>query len=164
MRKLQNLRSWTVGLLLLAANFSHATEPWPEEMHADARLNDVFFLDSDRGWAVGDRGTVLFTEDSGRTWRRRPVGGESGLKILTKAASGAGRAGNFYERRTPGGPRPTTQGQAVALKDYEDLDRNEDGLISLREFGRAEIAKRAPNRTAMAAMCPVKGCSAICCH
>ena len=40
----------------------------------------------------------------------------------------------------------------VIINDYEDLDRNEDGLISLREFGRAEIAKRAPNRTAMAAM------------
>lgn len=40
----------------------------------------------------------------------------------------------------------------VIINDYEDLDRNKDGLISLREFGRAEIAKRAPNRTAMAAM------------
>ncbi|MFW6171778.1 MAG: WD40/YVTN/BNR-like repeat-containing protein [Planctomycetota bacterium] len=35
----------------------------------DAGLNDIFFLNSDLGWAVGDRGVVLHTEDGGRHWR-----------------------------------------------------------------------------------------------
>lgn len=39
------------------------------EMLDDAELTDVFFLDADRGWAVGDRGVVWCTDDGGRQWR-----------------------------------------------------------------------------------------------
>jgi photosystem II stability/assembly factor-like uncharacterized protein/tetratricopeptide (TPR) repeat protein len=47
-----------------------ATEPEhsPPEMLADAELADVFFLDADQGWAAGDRGVILWTEDGGRRW------------------------------------------------------------------------------------------------
>lgn len=38
------------------------------EMRPDARLNDVFFLNARTGWAAGDRGTVWWTVDGGRTW------------------------------------------------------------------------------------------------
>ncbi len=31
-------------------------------------LQAVHFVDAERGWAVGDGGTVLATTDSGRTW------------------------------------------------------------------------------------------------
>jgi photosystem II stability/assembly factor-like uncharacterized protein len=31
-------------------------------------LNGVFFFDHRRGWAVGDAGRILFTEDAGGTW------------------------------------------------------------------------------------------------
>jgi photosystem II stability/assembly factor-like uncharacterized protein len=41
----------------------------PGSFLADAELNDVFFLDPDRGWAVGDRGAIWHTEDGGRHWR-----------------------------------------------------------------------------------------------
>lgn len=34
----------------------------------DAQLNDVFVLDPDLAWAVGDRGTILHSADGGRTW------------------------------------------------------------------------------------------------
>lgn len=39
------------------------------EMLADAELHDVFFLDPDRGWAVGERGAIWTTDDGGRSWR-----------------------------------------------------------------------------------------------
>ncbi|HUG71506.1 MAG TPA: YCF48-related protein [Pirellulaceae bacterium] len=39
------------------------------EMLADAALHDIFFLDADQGWAVGDRGVIWMTEDGGRRWR-----------------------------------------------------------------------------------------------
>ncbi|MFW6169489.1 MAG: YCF48-related protein [Planctomycetota bacterium] len=48
---------------------SHMTR----EMLDDARLNDMFFLNSDLGWAVGDRGVILHTEDGGRHWRTQQV-------------------------------------------------------------------------------------------
>ncbi|MBR5626488.1 MAG: hypothetical protein IKW74_02560, partial [Thermoguttaceae bacterium] len=38
------------------------------EMKNDARLNDVFFLNPLRGWAVGDRGTIWTTFDGGNRW------------------------------------------------------------------------------------------------
>lgn len=39
------------------------------QMLPDAALHDIFFLDADRGWAVGDRGVIWMTEDGGRRWR-----------------------------------------------------------------------------------------------
>jgi photosystem II stability/assembly factor-like uncharacterized protein len=48
----------------------------PVELLEDAGLADVFFLDPDRGWAVGDRGAIWRTDDGGRNWRLSdsPVG------------------------------------------------------------------------------------------
>jgi photosystem II stability/assembly factor-like uncharacterized protein len=37
-------------------------------------LNAVYFHDSKRGWAGGDGGTVLRTEDGGRGWTRQSIG------------------------------------------------------------------------------------------
>lgn len=39
-----------------------------DEMHGDARLNDVFFLDARYGWVVGDHGTIWHTADGGVNW------------------------------------------------------------------------------------------------
>lgn len=36
-------------------------------------LNAVYFSDSKRGWAAGDDGLVLHTEDSGRAWTRQRI-------------------------------------------------------------------------------------------
>ncbi|MFO0868903.1 MAG: YCF48-related protein [Pirellulales bacterium] len=41
------------------------------EMLPDAELTDLFFLDPERGWAVGDRGVIWTTENGGRSWQRR---------------------------------------------------------------------------------------------
>ncbi len=38
------------------------------EMRADAELSDVFFIDADQGWAVGDRGVIWSSVDGGRHW------------------------------------------------------------------------------------------------
>jgi photosystem II stability/assembly factor-like uncharacterized protein len=35
-------------------------------------LHGVFFLDQNRGWAVGSKGALLATEDGGKTWKARP--------------------------------------------------------------------------------------------
>jgi len=37
-------------------------------------LNAVYFHDSKRGWAGGDGGTIMRTEDGGRSWTRQTVG------------------------------------------------------------------------------------------
>jgi photosystem II stability/assembly factor-like uncharacterized protein len=33
-------------------------------------LNSIFFLNREKGWAVGDNGTVLMTSDGGNVWER----------------------------------------------------------------------------------------------
>ena len=50
--------------------------PWPSAMLEDADLHDVCFVDRDHGWAVGDRGVILRTENGGETWKRQasPIG------------------------------------------------------------------------------------------
>lgn len=39
-------------------------------------LNDVQFVDSDHGWAVGEMGTILATSDGGRTWTAQRGGNQ----------------------------------------------------------------------------------------
>jgi photosystem II stability/assembly factor-like uncharacterized protein len=43
----------------------------PDAFLRDAELADVFFLDAERGWAVGDRGVIWHTADGGRHWGRQ---------------------------------------------------------------------------------------------
>ncbi len=71
-------RNLSVRLLALAAIVviagqaarSLAQPPrFPEEFLRDTELTDVFFVDPDRGWAVGDRGVIWHTEDGGRNWQ-----------------------------------------------------------------------------------------------
>lgn len=46
----------------------------PPHLREDALLRDVFFLDAETGWAVGDRGAVWRTDDGGRSWRLQNTG------------------------------------------------------------------------------------------
>ncbi|MER3441538.1 MAG: hypothetical protein C4296_09220 [Gemmataceae bacterium] len=39
-------------------------------------LHGLFFLDDNRGWAVGDLGLILHTDDGGRTWRVQKRGAQ----------------------------------------------------------------------------------------
>ena len=50
-----------------------------EVLAADATLHDVVFADAQHGWAVGDRGVVLATDDGGAHWRSQQSGVECPL-------------------------------------------------------------------------------------
>ena len=39
-----------------------------QQSGTDERLNDVHFLDAQKGWAVGAQGTLLQTTDGGNKW------------------------------------------------------------------------------------------------
>ncbi|MGL4513871.1 MAG: YCF48-related protein [Lacipirellulaceae bacterium] len=60
------------GVLLgfTTPSLAFETQTLAQTLAEDATLHDVEFLDAERGWAVGDRGVVLRTEDGGETWRR----------------------------------------------------------------------------------------------
>lgn len=59
------------GILMVATDGTTEAQhalPGHSPMAADATLRDVFFLDPDRGWAVGDHGTIWATRDGGVHW------------------------------------------------------------------------------------------------
>ncbi len=64
---------WMSGGTLAADRAEGTFEHCTPEMLEDAALRDVFFLDADLGWAVGDRGVIWSTEDGGRQWQRQRV-------------------------------------------------------------------------------------------
>ena len=72
----KQLRSrWLLALMspalftVLSTRSAAQIDSPPTQLLADAELCDVYFVDPDRGWVVGDRGVVRHTEDGGRHWR-----------------------------------------------------------------------------------------------
>lgn len=63
----------TLLILLCLATSLQAAKPTPIE--EDANLNDIQFVGTQSGWAVGDHGVIQHTEDGGRTWtlQKSPV-------------------------------------------------------------------------------------------
>jgi photosystem II stability/assembly factor-like uncharacterized protein len=51
-------------------------------------LNGVFFLDEQHGWAVGEFGAILATEDGGKTWEVQRRGGGRAAVLLVHARPG----------------------------------------------------------------------------
>jgi photosystem II stability/assembly factor-like uncharacterized protein len=61
----------TLLLLLLVAEPALAGSWARQRAGTMAWLHSVFFLDQNRGWAVGSKGTLLQTLDGGTTWKSR---------------------------------------------------------------------------------------------
>jgi len=64
-------KSFLVVLFVATATFAQ-TGTWGRQPAGTmAWLHGVFFLDQNRGWAVGSKGTLLQTLDGGNTWKPR---------------------------------------------------------------------------------------------
>lgn len=66
-------------LLLLFLLTAHCTQltafasTWTKQRTSSlAWLHAIYFVDQDRGWAVGSRGTLLATENGGKSWQAKP--------------------------------------------------------------------------------------------
>jgi len=56
-------------LILISVSASAQTSAWVRQRSGTfSWLHSVFFLDQNRGWAVGSKGTMLTTNDGGKTW------------------------------------------------------------------------------------------------
>ena len=79
----------------IPANLKQAS-PYTE-MLGDARLNDVFFVNPLRGWAVGDRGVIWTTADGGLSWRLQDTPIDSTLRSVQFINESFGIAvGNYW--------------------------------------------------------------------
>ncbi len=47
-----------------------------EKVYDDLYMNDIFFLDSERGWIVGEYGIIYRTADGGQTWEKSEIQGD----------------------------------------------------------------------------------------
>jgi photosystem II stability/assembly factor-like uncharacterized protein len=78
----------TFAAVLLAAGLAAGAlvrqEGWRTERHGQQGkdLNAVHFVDSKRGWAAGDGGLVLRTDDSGRSWTRQTVSARESINDI----------------------------------------------------------------------------------
>jgi photosystem II stability/assembly factor-like uncharacterized protein len=50
-------------------------------------LNAVYFVDDQHGWAVGELGSILGTEDGGKSWRVQQRGGQRAALLFVQARS-----------------------------------------------------------------------------
>ena len=77
---------FTLFFLLLTAHCSLPTvlaASWTKQRTGSlAWLHAVYFLDQDRGWAVGSRGTLLATRDSGKSWQAKPQPTEDAIRDI----------------------------------------------------------------------------------
>ncbi len=47
-----------------------------EKVYDDLYMNDIFFLDSERGWIVGEYGIIYRSVDGGQTWEKSQILGD----------------------------------------------------------------------------------------
>ena len=64
-------KAFLLLLLFVSPVFAQAGTWARQPAGTMAWLRSVFFLDPNRGWAVGSKGTVLQTTDGGNTWKTR---------------------------------------------------------------------------------------------
>src|ERR1043165_2793841 len=72
--RLRKRVSLSCGVLLLitCSTVNAQTGAWARQRSGTmAWLHSIFFLDQNRGWAIGSKGTLLRTADGGNTWQPR---------------------------------------------------------------------------------------------
>src|SRR5437868_8011361 len=71
-RMITSSKTASLLLLLLLTTPALAQSGWAKQRTGTmAWLHSVFFIDQNRGWAVGSKGTLLRTLDGGNTWQQR---------------------------------------------------------------------------------------------
>ena len=48
----------------------------------EVEFRDVYFLDVEHGWVIGEKGTILYTEDAGKNWKTQKSGTEARLNKI----------------------------------------------------------------------------------
>ena len=73
-----------------------------------AWLHAVYFVNNEHGWAVGSRGTLLATNDGGKTWQAKPQPTEDTIRDVYFADEQNGWLvceRNIYDLRSNDEPR-----------------------------------------------------------
>ena len=78
------MRLFTITILVLfsSALFAQNFDWTPQTTGITETLNDVFFVDSQTGWAVGNNGTILNTTNGGQTWSAQTSSATQGIRAV----------------------------------------------------------------------------------
>jgi len=60
----------TILFVFISLSFSQSDWEWQYSATSE-KLNDVYFINQNQGWIVGDNGTILSTSDGGKTWNQQ---------------------------------------------------------------------------------------------
>ncbi|MHB8157774.1 MAG: WD40/YVTN/BNR-like repeat-containing protein [Desulfocucumaceae bacterium] len=97
-----------IGSVLIPQN-AHAAGTWsPQNSGVTVALNDIFFVDSQNGWCVGDLKTILHTTDGGNNWTTQLSGtffeeNFMGVYFTTLDSGWACAMSNYIYSTTDGG-------------------------------------------------------------
>ncbi|MDI9444765.1 MAG: YCF48-related protein [Planctomycetota bacterium] len=124
-----------------------------------APLRAIQFVDDLRGWAVGDFGTILATEDGGKTWRRQRAGGTRAALLavfagaedlpLELVAKLSGEEGYLAIAEIVGRGLP----EAAGREEVAAADRAHEAMLAVGGSG-AQAAWRFPLHEAALRMSP----------
>ncbi|HEV7744048.1 MAG TPA: YCF48-related protein [Pyrinomonadaceae bacterium] len=93
-----------VFLLTAHCTLPSALAAWTKQRTSSlAWLHAVYFVDQNRGWAVGSRGALLATHDSGKSWQAQPQPTEDAIRDIYFADDANGWLlceRNIYDLRT----------------------------------------------------------------
>lgn len=78
------MRIFTITILALfsSALFGQNFDWTSQSSGVLETLNDVFFIDSQTGWAVGNNGTILNTTNGGETWATQSSSATQGIRAV----------------------------------------------------------------------------------
>jgi photosystem II stability/assembly factor-like uncharacterized protein len=125
-------RGWAVGIDGLIIRTTDGGQAWHvqhgdpelgalEQVGFAAALDNPSLYDiamaGERGYAVGDIGCVLVSDDAGLTWTRKPLPGEWGLSWIRAISLVPGTHGGFVGA---GGLALRVEGDQIMLPDRED--------------------------------------------
>ncbi|QDU54148.1 YCF48-related protein [Aeoliella mucimassa] len=79
---------WIAGMPgSVIAYSADAGASWtPQATGLSLPIEQLAFVDTQRGWAVGAAGTIVATDDGGRTWRRQRGGGRAAMLTVVGAS------------------------------------------------------------------------------
>ena len=132
-------------VLLTAAAVQGAPGPgsWTRQTSGTLSwFHSVFFLDQNRGWAIGSKGVLLKTADGGETWRFRPKPGEDNLRDIYFTDEQNGWLvceRNIYELKTKDEPRSylmNTKDGGVTWARFDMKDADIDARLMRAVFTR----------------------------
>ena len=90
--RLPGIAAWGVGLEGSIAHAESGNNWKPQGSGSSTNLSSVAFATPQSGWAVGERGTILHTEDGGNSWRPQASGTSSELDSVAFATLQSGWA------------------------------------------------------------------------